>query len=414
MLVASEPRGHAPRRAVTAPLSYAAAFVATLALLSGPARAVTVRAAETDLRSDTERMISYRHQEHMWQTADGALHLVFNRGSLQPNPGLALYSSFDGGATWSFMQSFGNTDDKSTADGQLRGDELALVHATADGSIMYAELHYDAELRQWSLVRSETAYSSAQWGGLNPALDVDAVGTVWCAFVARNRETNDTNIRVVDRVGGGTLWTDPGLVFGPTDHRSIERSARPLRTANGIGMIFTVREMTYWASRVDGLPDNSAWNTVTVFTGTPEQSFKDPYASHFSLVADAQNALHLTIVDSYDILYLRSPDGGTSWTAPVRLDDDRKAVYSQIGLANGKLAVAFSAQRGRGVLTVSADQGGSFSPADELALPPASPGVSYGTARVEMPTRSTGALSVLQQYEDNGVQRLMLFRLPSP
>src|SRR5205814_7652028 len=124
MLVASEPRGHAPRRAVTAPLSYAAAFVATLALLSGPARAVTVRAAETDLRSDTERMISYRHQEHMWQTADGALHLVFNRGSLQPNPGLALYSSFDGGATWSFMQSFGNTDDKSTADGQLRGDEL--------------------------------------------------------------------------------------------------------------------------------------------------------------------------------------------------------------------------------------------------------------------------------------------------
>ena len=53
MLVASEPRGHAPRRAVTAPLSYAAAFVATLALLSGPARAVTVRAAETDLRSAT-------------------------------------------------------------------------------------------------------------------------------------------------------------------------------------------------------------------------------------------------------------------------------------------------------------------------------------------------------------------------
>ena len=77
-------------------------------LLFGPAAALaqtqTVRAGSTDLYSSSERMISYRHQEHMWQTADGALHLVINRGTLTPAPGLALYCSFDGGSTWLLMQ----------------------------------------------------------------------------------------------------------------------------------------------------------------------------------------------------------------------------------------------------------------------------------------------------------------------
>ena len=49
-----------------------------------PAGAIvpTIQATLTDLTSSTERMISYRHQEHLWQTADGAYHLVFNRGAL--------------------------------------------------------------------------------------------------------------------------------------------------------------------------------------------------------------------------------------------------------------------------------------------------------------------------------------------
>lgn len=48
-----------------------------------PSRAwtIVVMAVTTDLSSDNERVISYRHQQHLTQTSDGALHLLMNRGT---------------------------------------------------------------------------------------------------------------------------------------------------------------------------------------------------------------------------------------------------------------------------------------------------------------------------------------------
>jgi hypothetical protein len=396
-------------------------FASGVAALALPSIATAViksdgiRAVTTNLTSNADRIVSYRHQEHMWQTSDGGLHLVINRGT-QPGdpPGLCLYSSFDGGVGWVLAQSFPGTDDKSTSDGQLHGDDLLFAYATAGGDVIYSPLHYDSVLRTWSVVAIETAFSSTVFTALNPAIAVDALGTVWCAFVSRNRSTNDVNIRMVDRVGGGNVWSDPNLIFGPTDRRSIERSARPVRTPNGMGMVFTVRESTFWAFRTNGFPDNSSWSVSTVYVGTADQSWKDPYASHFGVVTDDQNNMHLVLADNYDIFYLRSTDAGNSWSAPLRVDDDRKVVYAQVGLVNGKIAVPFSAQRGKSTLMCSSDLGASFTLSTDLLLLPASPGVDFGQARVEMPTRSTGALPVLQQYSDNGVQRLMLFVVPSP
>lgn len=80
-------------------------------------QAAAVRAVESDLSGDNERIISYRHQQHLSQTSDGGFHLLLNRGSLAPASGLTLYSSYDGGQTWSFAQAFGNTGDKSMGDG---------------------------------------------------------------------------------------------------------------------------------------------------------------------------------------------------------------------------------------------------------------------------------------------------------
>jgi len=64
----------------------------------GPAGPIAIKATTTNLASSNERMISYRHQQHLVQTADGALHLLLNRGTLSPGPGLSLFSSFDGAA----------------------------------------------------------------------------------------------------------------------------------------------------------------------------------------------------------------------------------------------------------------------------------------------------------------------------
>ena len=73
-----------------------------LAALSGAAmaQAQQIQGQPTTLASTADRMISYRCQNHMWQTADGATHAIINRGPGLAGQSLALFSTFDGGATW--------------------------------------------------------------------------------------------------------------------------------------------------------------------------------------------------------------------------------------------------------------------------------------------------------------------------
>lgn len=386
---------------------------ASLVALPPAAHAETVRAVESDLTSSNERMISYRHQQHLWQTADGAFHLLVNRGTFTPGPGLTMYSSYDSGQTWAFAQAFANTGDKSTGDGQLSGDDLALAYNTLDGNIIFTQLHYDSVMRTWLVQGAETAFASTQWSGLNPTLAFDDLGTVWCGFLASSRSNSNSNLRVINRVGGGTVWTDPGLVFGPTD-RGAQRSARLQRIPGGMGMVWTVREVTSWSLRPNGLPDNSAWQSTAIYTGVPTKPLEDPYASHFSLVADSSGTLHLITIENFDVLYFRYSLADGTWSSSRQVDDSRKVAYAQIGLTNGALGVAFSVQRGKGSLVVSPDLGTTWAATTELALLPAGPGINYNTARVEMPGQSFGPLPILQQYDSNGVQRLMLFKVPAP
>lgn len=379
-----------------------------------PAEGASVRAEPTGLASDNERMVSYRHQEHLWQTSDGALHLVFNRGTLQPWQGLVLFSSFDGGRNWVFQRNFADTDYLSSADGLLQDGELSLAYQTSGRNLGFTRLLYDPVQRTWEALLEETAYASPILGAINPAIAVDALGTVWCGFVARDRATNDVNLRLISRAVGSTTWDDPGLTFGPTDRRSIERSARPVRIPGGMGLVFTVRENTYWAARTNEMPRDGAWTVETLFTRTPVPTQSDPYASHFNVVADGFGNVHLVTNENYDVLYFKRRAESGLWTAPKQVDDARKVVYMQVGMLDDKLAVAFSVQRGRGMVVVSTDLGETFAPWMETVLTKAVPGANFNTARVEMPAYSAGVLALLQQYAIYATQTLMSWRIPAP
>ena len=372
-----------------------------------------VQASTTNLTSNNERMVSYRHQQHMWQTPDAALHLVLNRGTLTPGPGLSLFSSFDGGTTWLLQMAFAETDDKSTADVHSVGNDAKVAYHTADSRIIYAQLTYEPAVRMWTVGSSELAYASTQIGALNPALSVDDQGTVWVGFLARTRSSSAANLRVVYRAGGGNAWTDPGLTFGPSDGRAVERSARPVRIPGGMGMVWTVREVSYWSTRTNTLPPNSPWTTTVLFPGIPAKPLADPYASHFNVVTDHLGGVHFATVEDFDILYFRLDNASGKWSAPLRIDDSRKVAYAQLGISNGKLVAGFSVQRGRSALVVSVDGGVTWTPAFDLNLPPAGPGLNYNTARVELPAGSTGNLPMLQQYAEGNLQRLMLFKVPT-
>jgi hypothetical protein len=241
-----------------------------------------------------------------------------------------------------------------------------------------------------------------------------AAGRLRCAFVARDRVTDDVNVRLIARVANTGVWSDPGLVFGPSDHRSIERSARPVRIPGGMGLVYTVRENTYWATRSDASAVDSAWTVGHLFARTPVPSYTDPYASHFGVVADTSGNVHLVTNENYNVLYFKWNAASGKWSAPKHVDDARNVVYMQVGISNGKLVIAFSVQRGRGLVVVSPDLGESFVPWVETVLTKAVPGANFNTARVEMPTVSSGNLALLQQYAIYATQTLMSWRIPGP
>jgi len=378
------------------------------------ARPPSILPVSTDLASSNELMVSYRHQERMWQTADQAFHLVVNRGGLQP-PGLVLYSSYDGGVTWAPTQVLSPTNKDSTADGFLQGTLLSIAYANTDGSIFFAQFSYDSGARTWTLVRNESVYSSTQFRGVNPAVAMDDTGAIWCSFSAFDRTTNDVNIRLTYRVGDNLPWADTGLIFGPTDHLSKERSARPIRIPGGMGMIYRVNQSTLWTARANGAPYDSAWPAaLNINEGTPQRKVSDPYASHFSVIADDLDYLHLAVADDGNALYLRYTSSTGIWTAAEKLNGRIKISYLQLGLSNGQVALAFSASRGQGDVLVSNDHGSTFVQQATLELPAAAPGTSYATGRIETAGKSVGTLTVMQQYEDQNLQRLMVFKVPPP
>ncbi|WP_425259605.1 hypothetical protein ACPOLB_01905 [Rubrivivax sp. RP6-9] len=401
------------RREAMALLGAAAAAAGTWWPGTAHAAVPRIQAGFTNLSSDSDRIISYRHQEHLWQTADGAFHLVMNRGTLTPGPGLCLYSSHDGGTSWSHQWTFLGTDTDSVSDGQLAGDLLSVLYQTVTGHLVHQQLRYDAAGRGWTVERDEMALVSDATAGINPGMAADALGNLWCCFVARDRITNDVQLRLLVRPAGATGWSDTGVVFGPTDRRSIERSGRPVPIAGGMGIVFTVREMTYWAQRSDTQALDAPWDVTTVFAGTPAFRTTDPYASHFSVVADDAGSVHLATIEENRMLHFTRDAATGRWsTSGILLSGTKKLAYGQNCIANGRLMVAWSVQRGFGNLVESTDGGRSFSETAVLVLPANADGVSYGQARVELPTRCSGPLLALQQYSDNGVVRLMRFLVP--
>lgn len=402
-------RGRRPARL----LRVAAGLLAALFLAAAHAQPVPVTAQPTDLTSSAELMISYRHQEHMWQTPDGALHLLVNRGTTRPNPGLALFSSNDGGVTWVAKLALSRTNRNSTADGQLEGTTLSVVYGDVDDGVVFAQMSYDSVTRVWTLNRTESVYRAGAMAARNPTLAWDDTGVAWCSFAGVYTATDDIELRWIRRPTEGT-WVDTGAIVGPTDNQSKERSARPIRIPGGMGLIYRVNKTTYWTSRPNGAAPGVLAEPRVIHVGTARAARSDPYASHFGVVADDGGHLQLAIADDGAAIYLRYSTLDDSWTAPRQINGGDTLSYLQIGLSNGQVQISLSASRGSGAVYLSNDYGDTFTQAFALRLPPASDGVSYKTGRVETATRSRGPLAVMQQYEDQNVQRLMVYSVPVP
>jgi len=378
------------------------------------AQPAAIAASETALESTVERMISYRHQQHMWKTSDGAIHVLINRGKMTASTSLRLHSSFDGGASWLQMRALAGTGIYSSSDGHLANDELSVAYSSATGEILFSVLRYDTVAKTWTLVNTETVFTPDTRHGLNPAITIDNWGTVWCAYVTKDGTTADASIRMARRASELDGWVDTGFVFGDVDNLSIERSARPVRLSDRVGMIYTVHENIYWAYRTDSMAPTEPWITKLLFT-SPDASDVDPYASHFSLAADSQNNLHMATVDRGRLLYFRYADKSASWAPGRALTNDIGAGYVQVVLPSGNVAiVANSGTHAR--VYQSTDKGTTFALKQLLthAAPTPDGEISYDLPRIEAPgfMPYASSIPVLQQYKAGTSHRLMFFDVP--
>lgn len=381
------------------------------------AAAVPIYPTTANITSTADRMISYRNQQHSWQTSDGAVHIMVNLGSQPTGDSLALYSSFDGGVTWNQMFTLAGTDEFSTSDGTLATigttANLLLVYGTAQatGTILYASASYNPAAQTWTLGTPQTVFADSTMAGSNPAFGSDAAGNFWCGFTAQDLTTLQYQEDLVYRAPKSTQWTNTGLVFGSGSN--LQHSARPVPYKNGMAMIYESGTTMYWAYRLNTWPLTQAWTTSVMFTGLPPYS-QDPYGTHYSVVADAANNLHLTLIANQQLLYMRYLTSTGKW-GPVRALTTTaiNAAYSQATIAGSNVMLFVNNQQSIEVLQ-STDNGNTFTITQSLlhTTPPPGSSLYYGNPRIETPSYATSPVPAWQQFVNGPIQGLLFFEVP--
>jgi hypothetical protein len=364
----------------------------------------------TTLASSEDRMISYRHQNHMWQTDDGGTHLLMNVGDQPNGRALRMFTSMDNGVTWVASIDIPNTASTSTSDGFLSGNNLYVTYATTNKAIAFSFLQYDPSSQTWRLMKTETAYQAANVQAVNPTLTRDGQNRFWVAFPIL-APGGLYSIKLMLRASDTSGWADTGLVFGAVDQNGVKRSARLVTIAGGVGMVYSVQQNFYWATRKNAADPAQPWSTSQIYVNQVDD--KDPYCSHFSVMVDAGSNVHLALVDGGQLLYFRWLYGKQSWNAaPFRLSQPVHATYMQILAAGTNLMIVFNSDTSLGVLQ-SSNSGQTWFTTHALIHPPTDGDPDYTNPRVEAPSNGAGTpVPVLQQYQDNGVRRIMQFQVP--
>jgi hypothetical protein len=365
------------------------------------------------MTSSATRMISYRDQNHSWQTNDGATHIVINLGA----PGLALYSSFDNGTTWTQMFTLPDTNGYSTDDGALTntatGATLQLLYGTKEsvGSIMYAMATYDSANQSWALNSTQTAYSAAGVVATNPAFASDTAGNLWCGFTAKITATTEYREGMIYQLAGTQQWVNTGLIFGTADNTT-QHSARPVPYAGGVGVLYQDDVTLYWAYRLNSFAYNAAWVSTTLYVGLPSEA-ADPYDTHYSVVADSQDNLYLAFIAApAQLLFTVFSNSANAWGALQKLGNSKNAAaYPEVSIADGNLLLLANHLTDVEVLQ-STNFGVSFTETQMLTHPDSGSPISYNKPRVETPRYATSPIPVFQQFVDGVTSQLMFFQVP--
>ena len=380
---------------------------------STPAESQKLIGTATNLKSTANRMISYRHQRHMWITRDGAIHVLFNQGANYYGASLVLYSSFDSGKSWKWILSIPNTDSTSTADGFLYNQKIFLTYSSATGSLLFLPITYDTLARKWIYSRPNTIYQSNDFVAASPTIAVDSNGYLWTTFVAQQNFSKNYFIRLSNSPNLGLSWANTHVNLGATN-QSARKSARLVALKDRIGIVFTNDDTFYWAYKINNSTFPTTWETQPIFTYQPGSN-NSLYSSHFSLVSDPFDNIHLVTHDFGRLVHLKFDRQKQNWQPIKILSDDARVSYTQVSLSTrNKLLITYNHKTQVGIFE-SSDYGKSFKFIKLLSYPMISdfPGhtVSFEAPRIITPAIISNTLPLLQQFQIDGAYSLINFNL---
>lgn len=387
-------------------------------LLISPPMTVAVAAQEEVTGSvipivgQSERMISYRQQRHMWVTPDDAIHTVINQGEDGDSQALALYSSFDRGSTWTLMAEIENTNDNSTSDGFLLGGrQLHLSYSTSNGEVFHLTLNYNARQQSW-ITDSNNLVFSSQIGTVasNSTVMIDRNRQLWIAFVGTN-QSNQTFIRLYNSVDAGQSWVDTEINFGAIN-TSVRKSPVLIQLRDSVGIIYTNDDSFYLARRGNDEPLDAPWQTELVIQ-LEAGSNSDPFASHFSVITDRSKNIHLATRENGRLLYLRFNQSNQTWDIAKYLTNDVNVGYMQIAVTLNDEILVVANQGSNLLLFNSQDSGETFNSIAKLIPDQQSlssfADIDLSRPRMEMPSVVNNYLPIVQQFVGDDLQRLLYF-----
>jgi len=295
------------------------------------------------------------HGETAAASVPGLLVAGSNRiypGSCSTDPcGVVAYESADGGATWTerpIGMSWNGARFGITFDPALATDTAGNIYYVLGGAPLsgnypnsIAVARRDAGTGAWSTPVAVTFnankyFDDKYW----IAVDRSSAAFAGRVYVVWDRNTSTNQILYLSSSSdGGATWTAPIKI---DDGRSkFERVIGAYVTVGDSGRVYVswhnyAKGIIYvdrsanggvsWGADVAAASTNTGFGMDIGCNGGRKQS----PAHH--LIAGPSGTLHLVYANNvagrgYDVLYKRSTDGGSTWSAAVRLNDDAGAAH---------------------------------------------------------------------------------------
>jgi len=376
---------------------------------AAPAHAVS-QVSQTTLTSDAKRLISYRHQRHLFVTSDGRSHIVANLSGQSGSTAALNLQSSDDGLVWIQQRKLGYTDSNSVSDSALNGNVLTVVYQCNDGLVRLATATYDPASKSWSSFTVEKVPRvDSSYNAVNPSFTVDRNGNLWVAYVQEDTTTGNVGIVLYRKSADKGTWASAKQYFGDVNANAPfgydKRSARLVSLPSGIGMLYSYGPDIYWTERKLKGGADLAWNSPTLMlAGTPDG---DPMSSHFSTVVDGVGNVFAAFTDAGN-LYVNRRDAGTGqwYSSPQTVlsatnNPSAKPVYAQLAWLGGtRLALATNLAVNTGIYLAQTTAGASFKCA-ELAKHDGFDTTVYDFTepRIELPAFPAGTVPLLQQFQ---------------